>query len=483
MPKSTTVSGRTRVSNSAIQDRRGNVLVTTIVSVVVALVLIVGVGALSTSFFQSHAKPGAHLANQSITGFDHTQVRDVAATLMDNYRATLEMNGRQLQASAADLGITFDLDATVNAAMRAGVDATIVDQYNPFQTKNVPLSMSVDQDTLQTYLDATFVVDDQRSVPADVTYDADQQKFVVVPGKIGAQADAAAVSQALAQGAGISSPLTIPTTTEQPLISDDTAQKVADTANQQVAAPYLIKAGKKEYTIPAATLASWLVFSSDEEAGTITSSVDEAKATADIPGLLEQNLSKAPVSQQIMMGPSGGALGVSQDGEDGTKVADPAAVVAQVIAGLKAGQGTDVTAGVTTEPFASENVPMPAEYLQPNGAKWVEVDLSSYSVTRWEGTSALSTWSAVIGRSATPTSIGVFHVYTKLAKQTMRGEDYVQDDVPWIEYFNGDIGIHGNYWVTQMGQAASHGCVGLPVDLAKVMYDWIEIGTMVVVHQ
>ena len=125
---------------------------------------------------------------------------------------------------------------------------------------------------------------------------------------------------------------------------------------------------------------------------------------------------------------------------------------------------------------------MAPEYLVPNGEKWVEVDRSSFTMTRWEGTTALSTWSVVIGRPATPTYLGVFHVYHILPLQTMVGDDYVQPDVPWIAYFNGDIALHGNYWVSSFGWASSHGCVGIPVPQAKIMYDWIDIGTMVVVH-
>ncbi len=459
----------------------GNALITTIVGVALALILLVAAGAAGTVFFQSHAKPGAQLADQDITGFSRSQVHNVAATLIDHYQVTLELGDKQVEASAEDLGITFDLDQTVDQAMTAGAELATFTRYNPFEAKGVALSMSVDQAKLQAWLDETFVTEDQRSAPASVAYDAEQKTFLVQSARVGAQADAAAVAQALAAGQGLDSPLTVPTVPEPPAITDDAAQQVADAANRQVTATYLLKAGNAKYTLPAEVLAGWLVFTPDPAAGTIHTSVDEAKAAAELPALVTQNLTKEAVPEQILVGPSGQVLGVQQHGANGTSVADPAGVSAAVIAALKTGEGIDLEVGITTQPFTSQNVPMADKYLVPGGEKWVEVNLGARTVTRWEGTSQVSTWSVVIGKPSTPTTPGVYHVQSKIPLQDMEGADYLQPDVPWIAYFNGDQALHGNYWAS-MGQAASHGCVGITPDLAKVMYDWISVGTLVVVH-
>ncbi|MDR2929665.1 MAG: L,D-transpeptidase family protein [Propionibacteriaceae bacterium] len=464
------------------KNRWASAVMTTVVGVVTAVVLVGGTGAVGAAYFESHAKPGTQLAGRDVSGFSAAQVHDVAVTLADNYSVDLRLGERTATGSADELGLTFDVAQTVTNVMAAGGGEAVMERYSPFKPKNVPLAMAIDQERLQNYLNETFVADDQRSVPAGAAYDADQQKFVVVAAKPGAQADVAAATQALAEGQGFGQTLEIPTVPEEPAITDATAQKTVDTANQQLAKPVVLTGAGEDITVEPSQVASWTVFSQDLEAGTINRDVDQAKLSTDVDAILTEHFTKQTESRQVMMSPSGATLGVKREGHDGTTVVDPAKVKAGIASAMMTDQSGTVTVDVATQPHTSENVPMDPEYLTAGGAKWVEVNRSNFTVTRWEGTTNLGTWSVVIGRPATPTYTGIFKVYWKLEKQTMRGEGYEQEDVPWIAYFNGDIGLHGNYWVTQMGQAASHGCVGIPVAQAKVMYDWIEYGTMVVVH-
>jgi len=474
---------------AAPEQPKRNVLLTTLVSVLGAIVLVVGAGAVGALFFESHAKPGTEVAGRDITGFSQTQVRDVTTAMADNYQVTLQLNGQQVKATPAQVGMSFNVDQTVADAMDAGQADAVAARYNPFDAKSVPLSISVDQSTLETYLDNTFITAGQRSVPADVSYDATQKKYVVVPGQPGTQADGATVAAELAKGEGYGSPLTVATMPEAPLITDDAAQAVADAANKQLASQYVLTAGGTTYTIPSASIAAWTVLTPDPAKGTIDRSVDTAKVKADLPAMLTKNLTVPMVPEQILLGPDGKtALGVSQDGMSGTKVANPTAVTDSVITALSAGKGLDLKVSVVSQNYTTEKVPMAPEYLVPHGEKWVEVDRSSFTVTRWEGTTKLSTWSVIIGRPATPTYLGVFHVWEKLPLQDMTGYNadgstYNTPNVPWIAYFNNDIALHGNYWVATMGQAASHGCVGMTPANAKIMYDWIDVGTMVVVHE
>ncbi|MCL2470787.1 MAG: L,D-transpeptidase family protein [Propionibacteriaceae bacterium] len=463
------------------QKDKAGVLVT-ILSIVAALVLVSGVGAVGVAYFGSHAKPGTQLAGFNITGFSQAQVRDVAQTLVNNYKATLELDGHQAVATAQDLGVTFDLDKTVSNAMNAGSTRATTAQFSPFTTKDVPLVMAVDHKKLQDLLDTTFIAKDQRSVPASISYDADQQKFVAVPGKAGLQADEPQVAQELAYGQGIESALQVATKQEQPEVGDTDAQTAADTANKRLAAPYVLTAGSKTYTIPVATIAGWTVFTPDPASTALKVGIDTAQVAADLPDLLKGNLTTVMTPQQTLLRPDGEVLGIQQNGAAGTSLTDPDSVISSVSDALVAGTGLNLAVDTTTEPATSETVPMDDKYLVPNGEKWVEVNLTNFTATRWEGTTAVSTWSVVIGLPGTPTHPGIFHVWLKVALQDMSGPGYLAKNVPWIAYFDGDIAIHGNYWVSSFGHAASHGCVGLPPDLAKTMYDWIDTGTLVVVH-
>ena len=94
----------------------------------------------------------------------------------------------------------------------------------------------------------------------------------------------------------------------------------------------------------------------------------------------------------------------------------------------------------------------------------------------------------VNGMPGHETATGTYHVYLKTAVQDMGctpGWDYCTPDVPWNTFFTGSYALHGAYWRNSFGYAGaagSHGCVNMPVDEAKWIYDWSEIGTTVVSH-
>jgi len=453
-----------------------NTLLTVAGSILGAVMLVTGCGAIGTSYFDNHAKPGTELAGRDLTGFSMTQVRNVAATLIENYTAKLELQGQQAEATAKDLGITFDLEKTVGGAMNAGNTAAMSDRYNPFNTKKTLLVMSINEEKLQSYLNDAFISDAQRSTPAEVVYDADQGGFTVQPGKDGTEADAAAVAKELKAGKGINEVLTVATISESPRITTESAQQTADAANQLLATPYTVTAASKSYTIPTSSIASWVQFTPDEDRGVITMSINADQATADIPAILSENLSAPVQAQQNLYSPDGRYLGVQRSGTAGTEVADPAGVTAQIVQALVDKSGMDATVDTKATPFPEEQVSI------QDGVKWVEINRSAFTVTRWEGGTQLSTWSVVIGKPSTPTYTGIYHVWAKVRIQDMRGADYNTPDVPWVAYFNGDIALHGNYWVGSFGWASSHGCVGMPVGQAEIMYNWIDVGTLVVVH-
>ena len=63
-------------------------------------------------------------------------------------------------------------------------------------------------------------------------------------------------------------------------------------------------------------------------------------------------------------------------------------------------------------------------------------------------------------------------------------EYYDLPGVPWNLYFTyeGAV-IHGAYWHENFGSRYSHGCVNLAPADAKMLYDWADVGTMVIVDE
>lgn len=148
-------------------------------------------------------------------------------------------------------------------------------------------------------------------------------------------------------------------------------------------------------------------------------------------------------------------------------------------------------------------------------ARYVEVLLNEGDKTVWEDGAASSTAKEIIverneqllyayedgelfletpistGLALTPTPRGEFSIFKKTPSRYMQGplpnlasdQYYDMPGVPWNLYFtDGGAVIHGAYWHTSFGKTYSHGCVNLPPDTARKLYEWAELGTKVTVR-
>ena len=94
------------------------------------------------------------------------------------------------------------------------------------------------------------------------------------------------------------------------------------------------------------------------------------------------------------------------------------------------------------------------------------------------------------GLELTPTPKGTFTIFKKTPSRYMQGpipniaeQYYDMPGVPWNLYFtHGGAVVHGAYWHNSFGTAYSHGCVNLPPDEARKLYNWAELGTKVIVR-
>lgn len=95
----------------------------------------------------------------------------------------------------------------------------------------------------------------------------------------------------------------------------------------------------------------------------------------------------------------------------------------------------------------------------------------------------------------TPT--GTFWIYKKVLDDHMvggdpKGEHWDVNHVPYAQYFNDAIAIHGAWWAHRFGHPVSHGCIQLSTsqgphgptkkpDNAQWVWDFTDIGTPVIV--
>lgn len=117
-----------------------------------------------------------------------------------------------------------------------------------------------------------------------------------------------------------------------------------------------------------------------------------------------------------------------------------------------------------------------------SGEKWIGVNLTTQTITAYQGRTAVRTARVSTGLPRTPTLVGTFRIYAKYRSAPMRGPGYYLPNVPHIMYYDGSYGIHGAYWHNNFGTPMSRGCVNLSLSDAEWFYNWAPMGTKVVTH-
>ncbi len=114
----------------------------------------------------------------------------------------------------------------------------------------------------------------------------------------------------------------------------------------------------------------------------------------------------------------------------------------------------------------------------PADARWIAVDLAQQTLSAYEGDQLVFVTLVSTGRPPWFTPKGLNRIWIKKQTGDMqggiveRGDYYALQDVPWIMYFNKDVGLHAAYWHDRFGYPSSHGCVNLsPLD-ARWLFDW-----------
>jgi LysM repeat protein len=155
---------------------------------------------------------------------------------------------------------------------------------------------------------------------------------------------------------------------------------------------------------------------------------------------------------------------------------------------IYAGQTLTIPAASTSLEPAAPITPSPnPQPPAPNyGPRWIDVNLTTQTLTAYEGNTAVLTTAVSTGTYLYPTVTGQFSIYMRYPSQTMNGYllgyDYYLENVPYVMYFYRGFSLHGTYWHNNFGVPMSHGCVNLPTDMAQWLYNWSDYGTLVNVH-
>lgn len=137
---------------------------------------------------------------------------------------------------------------------------------------------------------------------------------------------------------------------------------------------------------------------------------------------------------------------------------------------------------VWANPILAKAIAQRVDNLKQSNRHWIEIDLSEQRLFAWEGKKTALTTMVSTGKAINPTHPGIYIIQRKYPKDRMRGADYDIADVPSVLYFDRGYALHGAYWHNNFGTPVSHGCVNLPINDARWLFDWTKIGTTVIIH-
>ncbi len=112
------------------------------------------------------------------------------------------------------------------------------------------------------------------------------------------------------------------------------------------------------------------------------------------------------------------------------------------------------------------------------GERWIDVELATQTLVAYEGTRPVFATMVSTGLgpqgSDTATPRGVHRIWVKLLTSTMDNleheeaeQHYSIEDVPYVQFFDKAVALHGAFWHRSFGHVHSHGCVNLaPRDAA-----------------
>lgn len=109
---------------------------------------------------------------------------------------------------------------------------------------------------------------------------------------------------------------------------------------------------------------------------------------------------------------------------------------------------------------------------------WVHVNLEQQTLVAYRGDKPVYATLVSSGLPEHDTPVGLFEIRTKQTAATMSdigpdvGDDqrYSIEDVPYTQYFDGSIALHGAFWHERFGLQRSHGCVNLAPKDARAIF-------------
>ena len=448
-------------------------------AVAVAAVIMIYLGV--ALYFHNHFYPKTTINGRAVGGATAQKVMDDVTDDIHSYALTLKTrDGQEEQISGNAVALEPEWGDEIEQLIQAQPAFAWPVKIFQKQTLENDTLVDFDEDKLSTAIAALDCMDKETQIaPVDATvssYDKDNG-FTVVPCVMGTTINEERMKQALAGAiSGLQESISLDKAGvyEDPAILDDdeTLAKAIKKMNRYAKAKITFTVGDASTVLDAQTFGDW--FSLNKKTKPV---LDESKVEAYVQELAKKY--NTCYSAKTLQTSYGQTVTIANS-HYGWKV-DTEKEKAQIIEEIKAGKevSRDLNYSMTANShgkndygnsYVEINLTAQHMYLYKDGKLVIDSDFVSGNVSRG---------------NASPT--GAFGITYTEKNATLRGENYETPVTYWMP-FAGNVGMHDAYWRSKFGgtiykYSGSHGCINLPPEVAKVVFENVKTNYPVLVYE
>ena len=453
---------------------------------VVILVLAAGFGGwyfmAGTNAYQDVFYPGTTLNGIDIEGLTVHQVKEKLADAVKDYFLTVVFKDEELKITDQEVGMAFNDKADIQGLK---IQQNKV-RYNKTDMEALAFTendaFTYDSGALENLLRKCSAMDESQMIEpenAQLVYDEEKNNFYLINGEQGTKLVFSevltAVEEAIEENlselnieeAGLYQTAAL---TEDSPKAAEVLKEADDYLKLQLEYTFTKDGEEKKEVIDSKMIGSWLYADDNAEV-----QADHDKIQEWVNGIADEYNSDKVSMQFTTTSGSEIALKVPVGGES----IDTSALFEDVVKCLE-----DKVSGERKVPYTET-----ASGISKNfGGSYVEVDLTNQKLYLYKKGDLIMSSNIVSGSVSkshmTPT--GVYQVYSMEKNTVLRGADYASPVSFWMP-FNGGVGFHDATWRSSFGGTiyqynGSHGCINMPYEKAKTLYENINTGYYVVVY-
>lgn len=432
-------------------------------------------------YFHGHFFPGTTLNGRKVTGKTPQKVMDEVTDEIHSYVLTIKTRDEKTEEiKGADIALEPEWGDEISQLVKAQpVFAWPVKIFQKSALKSDTL-VDFDEEKLKEQTAALDCMDkDQQIAPQDAgvsSYDS-TDGFSIAPCVMGTTIDEERMDAAVSDAVnGLKETLSLEKAGVyvDPEVLDDneTLQKAVEKMNRYAKASITFEIGKQTEVLDASVFGDWLKLNKK-----LKPVIDKEKVAEYVSGLARKY--NTCYSAKTLKTSYGKTVTIPES-HYGWKV-DTETETAQITKEIKKGKAVS----------RELNYSMTANSHDGNdyGDSYVEINLTAQHLFLYKDGELVIDSDFVSGNvakgNATPT--GAYGVTYTERNATLRGENYETPVSYWMP-FAGNVGMHDAYWRSKFGgtiykYSGSHGCVNLPPEVAKVVFENIGKNYPVLVYE